>query len=251
MRGMWKPVLVTLVRKTPMVQRAKDHLPVYTLSFAYPQDYVEQNKTLDVRIDYGDVVKVSVPNYKPKSYSMSAERPGEFDITFKVYPNGRASGYLDRLQIGEQISVFRHPACNKQRNPGDNIGIIAYGVGITEALPVAAAELAKPEARSVVLLWASRTMGDTFWHNQVVDLQEKYEGRFEIVYILSREETDTALQGRINPQVLEDVFDRKWYRQRDSEKVRFLCVGTKEMMKETNKMLGTIGYPMPKHALLQ
>ena len=40
---------------------------------------------LKVRIDHGDVVKVIIPDYKPKSYSMSCKRANEFDITVKVY----------------------------------------------------------------------------------------------------------------------------------------------------------------------
>eukprot|EP00964_Phaeocystis_antarctica_P098158 scaffold64201_cov58-Phaeocystis_antarctica.AAC.2 len=70
-----------------------ERLPVYTLTFETPPSLSNA-----VRIDCGDVVKVVVPNFKPKSYSMSAERPGEFDITVKVYPGGVCSGYLDSVQ---------------------------------------------------------------------------------------------------------------------------------------------------------
>ena len=78
----------TLLRKTTLVEEAEGRLPVHTLTFANPPGV----GSLGVRMDVGDVVKVVVPGYKPKSYSMSDERPGEFDITVKVYPNGRASG---------------------------------------------------------------------------------------------------------------------------------------------------------------
>ena len=46
------------------------------------------------------------------------------------------------------------------------VGVVTYGVGITEALPVAEAELKKGDADSVRLLCASRTMADTFWHDR-------------------------------------------------------------------------------------
>ena len=78
-----------------------ERLPVYTLTFATPPSLSNA-----VRIDCGDVIKVVVPGFKPKSYSMSAERPGEFDITVKVYPGGVCSGYLDSVQVGENISAF-------------------------------------------------------------------------------------------------------------------------------------------------
>jgi len=53
-------------------------LPVYTLTFATPAGA----SSLGVRIDCGDAVKVCILGLKPTSYmySVSAERPGEFDI---------------------------------------------------------------------------------------------------------------------------------------------------------------------------
>lgn len=71
-----------LLRKKELVQEGVDRLPVYTLSFQAPNQGLQS----DFRIGLADVVKVVVPGYKPKSYSMSAMREGEFDITFKVYP---------------------------------------------------------------------------------------------------------------------------------------------------------------------
>merc|ERR1712206_51466 len=96
-----------------------------------------------IRIDMGDVVKMVIPGYKPKSYSVSAMRPGEFDVTFKVYPNGRASGFLDRLQVGDTIGSFGMRKGKTRQAPKDGgiVGLIAYGVGITEAWPMAKAEL--------------------------------------------------------------------------------------------------------------
>ena len=95
-------------------------LPVYTLTFANPPGV----HSLGVRIDCGDVVKICIPNFKPKSYSMSAERPGEFDVTYKLYPGGTCSGYLDSLKVGDEITVFRRGS--RQPRAGSHVGIIAY-----------------------------------------------------------------------------------------------------------------------------
>jgi NAD(P)H-flavin reductase len=196
----------------------------------------------------GDVVKMVIPSYKPKSYSISELQENEFDVTLKVYPNGRASGYLDQLRVGGKFHSFgKH--CSRSHNQGSYVGIIAYGVGITEGLPVARAELEKGCAKKVVLLWASRTMADTFWNEQIEELKKTvYPETFQIVYILSREEKERdCLHGRINPAVLSSVFDVP-HDERDQACV--LSVGTKEMMKLTDAMPGEIGYPMLKHWLL-
>jgi len=151
---------------------------------------------------------------------------------------------LNRLKIGDTIQSFGKSA-NRHRNPGSFVGIIAYGVGITEGLPVAASELEKGDAEEVVLLWACRTWGDTFWHESIQNLSEQYGDRFRIVHILSREERPGCLTGRVNPEVLSTVFQPT-----DKGSARFLSVGTKEMMRMADQMLHEIGYKMPKHALL-
>ena len=181
---------------------------------------------------------------------MSAERPGEFDITFKVYPNGRASGFLNKLKIGDKVNVFRMG--NKRRQPAGFVGVVAYGVGITEALPVVMAELQKTDAKQVGLIWAAQTRGDTFWHTQIEALLQSYKGRFEFSMILSREKQQGALHGRVTPGVLNEVFVDRWSADEefDRRQTRFLSVGTKEMMHHTDASLECIGFPMPRHALL-
>lgn len=194
----------------------------------------------------GDVVKMVIPGYKPKSYSVSALRADEFDVTVKVYPDGRASGFLDRLAVGECIHTFGMGS-GRVRHPGKFVGIITYGVGITEGLPVARAELEKGDAEEVLLLWASRTKADTFWTEDVRTLQEEFPQKFRIMHILSRETTEDAMHGRIDKEVLRTVFGG-WLSNKDE--ARFLSVGTKEMMAMTSRLLSGIGFDMPKLALL-
>jgi ring-1,2-phenylacetyl-CoA epoxidase subunit PaaE len=223
-----------------------------------------------VRIDHGDVVNVCVPeDFEPKlkthyshsfypqaqPYSMPAERPGEFDITFKVYPGGRCSGYLDSVPVGDTVEVFKGGAL--QRRPGKYVGIIAYGVGITTAFPVAEAELEKPDAEHVKLLWASKTIRDMFWHEQLSAACRRYPGRFSIATILSRERREDSLHGRINDKTLSDVFDASWRtahgqeNEADRDQVRFLVIGTQNMIRDTNTMLKNLGYPWLRHSLLR
>jgi NAD(P)H-flavin reductase len=228
-----------------------ERLSVFTLTFANPPGV----ESLGVRIDCGDVVKVVVPNFKPKSYSMSAQRHGEFDITVKVYPGGVCSGYLDSVQVGESISVFKMGA--KQRVAGRHVGLIAYGVGITEALPLCAAELSKPDAEHVRLLWASKTYGDLFWHDEIAALRAAHPERFSVATILSREQREGCLHGRCSAAVLAEVFDGAWGtaaggpHEAARDAVRFLSVGTKPMMRQTEAMLRELDYATPgRHMLL-
>jgi len=258
-------VPIQLIRKEMLVSASEgdslDRLPVYTLTFEIPSGSQFTGRAQpfeDVRIDMGEVVKMVIPNYKPKSYSMSALRASdkEFDLTVKMYPNGRASGHLDRLQIGDTTHAFGMRNLTRMRNPGSFFGGIAYGVGITEILPVARAELEKGDSTKVVVLWAGRTRMDLFWKDQIKELEERYgKERFEMVYIFSREkeevEEERVLYGRINTDVLREVFETRLLECEGlkQEDARFLVIGTKPMMRMTEGLLGDIGYPFPPHAL--
>jgi len=260
----WIGTPTKLIRKTLMVSEVGlDRLPVYTLTFEIPHDGEFTGRTQSfekVRIDYGEVVKMVIPNYKPKSYSMSALRAeeSEFDVTLKIYPNGRASGYLDRIQIGETVNAFGLRN-EKTRNPGKFFGGIAYGVGITEILPMARFELEKGDAERVVVLWASRTKADTFWDDQIAELETTYKDKFEMVYLFSREKEESncakvsALQGRIDASLLKQVFEPRLTITAgiEREDARFLVIGTKAMMRMTDDMLTEIGFPMPRQCLLR
>lgn len=262
-----------LIRKEQLVSSSEgdcnsdrlDRLPVYTLTFEIPSGHEFSGRAQpfeDVRIDMGEVVKMVIPNYKPKSYSMSALRKSqkEFDLTVKIYPNGRASGHLHRLKIGDTTQAFGMRNVSRVRNPGPFFGGIAYGVAITEILPVARAELEKGDSSKVVVLWASRTREDLFWKDQIKELEERYGAeRFEMVYIFSREEEEVeeknVLYGRINADVLREVFETRLLAKGTEEKgleqddARFLVIGTKPMMRMTEGLLGEIGFPFPKNAL--
>ena len=118
-------------------------------------------------------------------------------------------------------------------------------------MPIAADELAKPEAQKVGLLWASKTAGDTFWHDQLTALSADHPERFRHTPIFSREQRPGALHGRVNASVLAAVFDQAWGLDDEGRTgVRFLSVGTKQMMRETDEMLSSLGYHWSTNKLL-
>lgn len=267
-RGGSETVEVTLINKVCLVEadppgaspETADRLPVYTFTFANPPGpdaAGEEYESLGFQIDRCGAMKMVTPGYKAKSYSVSAERPGEFDLTIKIYPHGRASGYLNSLAIGDTVECWCKS--NKPRNPGTHVGLIAYGVGITEILPMAAAELAKPDASQVRMLWASKTRGDTFWRDQIAALEREFPTQFSFVEIVSRDpdyaERVGALQGRVTAEAMRLVFDAYWGTDPDGPNasarsgVRYLNVAEKKLIKQTNRLWAELGYPEEQHKL--
>lgn len=238
-----------------------ERLPVYQITFNNPDgpDYAGNTdfETIGTAIDRGDAVKFRFA-HGAKAFSVCREQPGSFDICAKIYPNGRASGHLYSMQVGDQIDAFVHrkgKRVSRERRPGTHVALCAWGVGITEILPLAACELAMPEAQSVRVLWASRTRGDcAFWRDQIQALQNMHPDRFSFVEIFSRDpewaEQTGALQGRITPEVCRAVFDEYWgtYIGGPNEaarpNVRFQHVAEKQLLKQMDMMWGEqLGYP--------
>ena len=130
-------------------------------------------------------------------------------------------------------------------------GFEVYFLPIPDETAPDMAELEKGDAEKVTLLWASRTLQDTFWMDKLLALKEKYGDKFEIVFILSRQDPPKDddniryLHGRITPDVLKQVFSPP-----SQDEIRFQSVGTKEMMRCVDDMLTEIGYPVPEQHLL-
>ena len=268
-RGM-PDVNVTLAKKTLLVEpipadwKPEDgeaqRQPVYQLEFANPPiDWAGNTdfETIGTAIDRGDAVKFRFA-HGAKAFSVCAERPGSFDICAKIYPHGRASGYLFHMEIGDTIDCFVHrkgKRVSRDRRAGSHVALVAFGVGITECLPLAACELQQPEPQHVRLLWASRTRGDSaFWRDQIEALRVMHPERFSFVEIFSRDDEWAdrvgALKGRITPDVCRQVFDQHWgtYVGGPNEAarpyVRFQTVAEKALLKEADKYWEVeLGYP--------
>lgn len=264
----WRGVPTKLIRKTALVQpscpihsdsyKTASRLAVYTLTFEIPQGFEFSGRACahkEIRMDVGDMIRIVIPNYRPKSYSLSDLRPeqNQMDVTIKIYPNGRATRVLNELKVGDRIHTFGMHS-DFSRNPGKFLGCIANGVSLTEIIPIIESELTKGKVQKVVILWANRTSEDIFWHEKTTLLRRMYPTKFELVHIFSREHSTnlSVLHGNIDTEVIQNVFRPRIEQAKvDHFDVRFLVRGTKEMVRLSEFMLTKIGFPMPRHQLLQ
>jgi len=160
-----------------------------------------------------------------------------------------------------------------------NVGLISFGIGITEVAQVALSELMDSKrVRKVVILWASRFGQDAECFYPKSDsvrllsegacISEKtaqdcdvveyflsrassgvFGDRLSIVHIFSQEPDkkecfgDTCLHGRIDDNVLKEVF-REFICDRDEKQIdtKFLSVGTAEMMDQAYDRLARLGF---------
>lgn len=167
-----------------------------------------------------------------------------------------ANGNLKQLSasdMGESISKLDGAQTGQTTSDGCNVCLIAFGIGITEIAPVAMSELQDPGVKSVTILWALRKWRDSEWARKSVEDEDpenmvhqffaehrsgKYGDRVAVKHILSQEEREDCLHGRINSDILKKVFLES---QVPQESLRFLVAGTTGMIEFAYKALGELG----------
>ena len=100
------------------------------------------------------VVKVRGPGawVRSRAYSVSSNPAarGEFTLVVKVYDGGWISGYLNAIEIGKAVH-FAGTLITKRLNPAaraatSTVILVAFGIGISEVLPLASYYLSIADA---------------------------------------------------------------------------------------------------------
>lgn len=141
-----------------------------------------------------------------RSYSIcSSPLDNELRIAIKKTEQGVFSSYAnqylkkgDRLDVMPPIGKFfteLNPAHSKQYTG------FAAGSGITPLLSIIKTTLATEQQSSFTLVYGNRNRHSIIFKEALESLKNKYINRFSIIYILSREKTDAAINfGRIDAE---------------------------------------------------
>lgn len=181
---------------------------------------------------------------KPRSYTPISppSATGHFELAIKIYRGGVASSYIDSLAVGDALTISI-PTPRLKRitrvEGASHVGLVALGIGITEAYMVALAELECDDVSLVFLLFVNRTRADAVFADRLAHLKGKYGDRFRVQYAYSRDPgVYGAVDGRVSEEMLAAVFEG-WPK---DGKSRFLVVGTKRMKKAVWTMLAGCGW---------
>jgi len=208
----------------------------------------DKDALCDFDIGKGDYMKLNWQvGTKARSYNPlyggiggSSLEPGTFDIIVKCYPDrDGASAWLDTVQIGENALLAGpfppFPQMRTRNEGGREIGLVCFGVAISEMIALADAELRRKDVELVVLLWANRRRDDRALVDELLLLNRQHPQRFMVKQIFSQE-AGGDYSGHITVYILKDVF---W---EYSEAARFHVVGGEQMKTDTWALLEEMGY---------
>lgn len=170
----------------------------------------------------------------------------ELRIAIKKVPGGRFSTLAnERLKPGQILEVMPpqghfYVELDPERE-GDYLAVAA-GSGITPIMSIVKTTLETEPKSRVTLFYGNRSTADTMFREQLEDLKNRFMGRFNLVFLFSREEQDIDLyNGRIDGSKCDALFDH-WVSV-DNLTAAFIC-GPQVMTETVRESL--LGHGMDK-----
>lgn len=185
-----------------------------------------------------------------RNYSIcSSPLDHELRIAVKKIPDGIFSNYANNiLQIGDELEIM--PPTGKfysvlSTNNENNYLAFAAGSGITPILSIIKTTLEIERKSSFTLVYGNENRYSILFKEALEALKNKFIDRFRIIYILSREKTDTEIHfGRIDEEKCKKILESTIH----PKKIQafFLC-GPEEMIFSIQSFLQRIG--VEKHKI--
>jgi NAD(P)H-flavin reductase len=200
-------------------------------------------------------VRVKAPDatgqmqFRPYSAHMLPTNRSIFELIVKVYPGG-VSAKLGALAVDDYAHVPEIQAIDWRRD-SKRVGMVCFGVGITECL--GPAERLLKAGGEVRLVTGYRNAEQMILVDEARALLREYAGRFRLRHCLSQPEPGAALdrvkagkehnekitRGRVDHKVLKAEFGGPWNDGQPAE--HFLTIGTSQMERAALGLLGRAG----------
>ena len=150
-----------------------------------------------------------------RDYSLcTSPSSGNLTIAVKEVENGTFSKYANQvLKVGDTLDVAQPqgrftftPDTSKTRT----IAAFAAGSGITPVLSILKTVLKEEPNSKFVLVYGNKTLKDTIFLNDLLDIQNKYSDRLTIQFLYSQSQEKDALFGRIEKSTVNFIVKNKY-----------------------------------------
>jgi cytochrome-b5 reductase len=187
-------------------------------------------------------------SYTPTS---SDDDRGFFELVVKVYPEGKISSWLDKLQIGDKIDVNGPKGNFIYQGNGEylrsvkrqfvphkvkNIGMVAGGTGITPMYQIIQHVLKNNESVNLFLIFANVTEDDILLRHKLEQFAAKHKN-FKLFFTLDKPGPDWAFgKGYVTVDMMKANLPNP-----EDESILLFC-GPPPMISALEKNAEKLGY---------
>lgn len=228
-----------LLRATKVQKQTNDSTHIV---FEIPQNLrhefsFKQGQYLNLRFVFGE-------EDLRRSYSIinaPTEGNTEIEILVKHLQDGKVSTFLNtELKEGDAVEVMPpmgHFYTNYHPSNEKNYIGLAAGSGISPVISNLKEALYQEPKSKAYLFFSNKSLEDIIFKKEIDELATKFQGRLQVVYILSREKhfEDELFEGRISPEKLELLFNR--FTEIPVQDTTYFICGPTEMIKDVSQYL--------------
>ncbi len=174
-----------------------------------------------------------------RAYSIcSSSKSGELKVAVKEIKDGTFSVIANnQLQVGDVLEV--HPPegqfiLNTNANVANTYAAFAAGSGITPIMSMIKSILEEESNSKFVLVYGNKTLDETIFRSELLELQTAYPDRLFIEFVYSRSQEDQAHFGRIEKPTVNYVLKNKF---KDTKFSAFYLCGPEAMIKTVSSIL--------------
>lgn len=167
-----------------------------------------------------------------RAYSVcSSPKSGELRIAIKAVKDGHFSKFANtNLKAGDFLEVSHpegrftfEPQADRQRN----YAAFVAGSGITPVMSILKSVLESEKNSTFVLVYGNKNNEETIFHQELVQLQQQYVGRFFVHFVYSQIKVENELFGRIDKANVNFILNNK---HKEKEFSKFYLCGPEEMI---------------------
>ena len=150
-----------------------------------------------------------------RDYSLcTSPSSGKLTVAVKEVESGTFSKYANQtLKVGDTLDVAKPqgrftftPDTSKTRT----IAAFAAGSGITPVLSILKTVLEEEPNSKFVLVYGNKTLNDTIFLNELLEIQNQYSDRLTIQFVYSQSQETDALFGRIEKSTVNFIVKNKY-----------------------------------------
>ncbi|MDD9338995.1 MAG: ferredoxin--NADP(+) reductase [Providencia heimbachae] len=176
-----------------------------------------------------------------RAYSyVNAPSDNRLEFYFVIVPNGKLSPKLAQLQSGDELQITDEatgffvldeiPECK-------NLWMLSTGTAIGPFLSILQEGIGLERFEKMVLLHAVRYEKDLSYLPLMKKLEQRYQGKLQIVTVVSREQCEGSLYGRVPALIESQALENAVGIPLTPETCHVMLCGNPEMVKDTRETL--------------
>ncbi len=176
-----------------------------------------------------------------RAYSyVNAPSDSRLEFYFVIVPNGKLSPKLAQLQSGDALQITDEatgffvldeiPECK-------NLWMLSTGTAIGPFLSILQEGIGLERFEKIVLLHAVRYEKDLSYLPLMEKLEQQYQGKLQIVTVVSREQSERSLHGRVPALIESQALENAVGIPLTPETCHVMLCGNPEMVRDTREIL--------------